>query len=132
MLRFMVQKFITSMKVKANLSFSSWKSNFFILMKLKDTTLVLHEWEAIEGKPEGVTQAVIEYNHKLQKSNIPKLLIYGEPGAVITKPVVDWCVKNLSNLKTVNIGAGIHYLQEDNPHIIGLEIAKWYESIPAS
>ena len=40
--------------------------------------------------------------------------------------MVDWCVKNLSNVTTANIGAGIHYLQEDNPHAIGLEIAKWY------
>jgi haloalkane dehalogenase len=86
----------------------------------------------IEGKPEDVTEAVSEYNQKLQLSNIPKLLIYGQPGAVITKPMVDWCVKNLSNLTTANIGAGIHYLQEDNPHAIGLEIAKWYESISAS
>jgi len=86
----------------------------------------------IEGKPEDVTKAVREYNQKLQLSNIPKLLIYGEPGAVITKPMVDWCMKNLSNLTTANIGAGIHYLQEDNPHAIGLEIAKWYETISAS
>ena len=78
----------------------------------------------IEGKPEDVTKAVSEYNQKLQKSNIPKLLIYGEPGALMPKPVIDWCMKNLSNLKTVNIGGGIHYLQEDNPHAIGLEIAK--------
>jgi haloalkane dehalogenase len=85
----------------------------------------------IEGKPEDVTKAVGEYNQKLQKSNIPKLLIYGEPGALITKPVVDWCVKTLPNLKTVNIGVGIHYLQEDNPHAIGLEIGKWYDSIAA-
>ncbi|HYV52216.1 MAG TPA: hypothetical protein VE971_02885 [Candidatus Eisenbacteria bacterium] len=61
-----------------------------------------------------------------------KLLNQRYPGAVITKPMVDWCVKNLSNLATANIGAGIHYLQEDNPHAIGLEIAKWYESISAS
>ena len=86
----------------------------------------------IEGKPKDVTKAVGEYNQKLQISNIPKLLIYGEPGALITKHMVDWCVKNLSNLTTANIGAGIHYLQEDNPHAIGLEIAKWYESIPSS
>ena len=86
----------------------------------------------IEGKPEDVTKAVSEYNQKLQISNIPKLLIYGEPGALITKHMVDWCVKNLPNLTTANIGAGNHYLQEDNPHAIGLEIAKWYESIPSS
>ena len=79
-----------------------------------------------------VTEAVSEYNQKLQLSNIPKLLIYGEPGVLTTKHMVDWCMKNLSNLTTANIGAGIHYLQEDNPHAIGLEIAKWYESIPSS
>jgi haloalkane dehalogenase len=86
----------------------------------------------IEGKPEDVTKAVSEYNQKLQLSKIPKLLLYAEPGGIITKPLVDWCVKNLSNLTTANIGAGIHFVQEDNPHAIGLEIAKWYESISAS
>ena len=86
----------------------------------------------IEGKPEDVTKAVSEYNQKLQKSNVPKLLIYAEPGVLITKSVADWCKKNLHKLKTTNIGAGIHFLQEDNPHAIGLEIAKWYENIQAS
>ena len=66
----------------------------------------------IEGKPEDVTRAVSEYNQKLQKSNVPKLLIYAEPGVLITKSVADWCKKNLHNLKTTNIGAGIHFLQE--------------------
>jgi len=32
------------------------------------------------------------------------------------------------NLKAVNIGPGVHYVQEDNPHLIGSEIAKWYDS----
>lgn len=67
------------------------------------------------------------YNRWLQKSNIPKLLIYGEPGILVPKPVVDWCMQNLSNLKAVNIGPGIHLLQEDNPHFIGQEIVKWYD-----
>jgi haloalkane dehalogenase len=86
----------------------------------------------IEGKPEDVNRAISEYSRKLQKSNIPKLLLYGEPGALIMKPVVDWCIKDLPILKTVNIGAGNHYLQEDNPHAIGLEIAKWYDSVQVS
>jgi haloalkane dehalogenase len=83
----------------------------------------------IEGKPEDVVKVVSEYNQKLQKSDIPKLLFYAQPGAIITKPLVDWCVEKLSNLKTVNIGQGIHFLQEDNPHTIGLEISEWYDSV---
>jgi len=30
------------------------------------------------------------------------------------------------NVKTVHIGAGVHYLQEDNPQLIGQELATWY------
>lgn len=83
----------------------------------------------IEGIPQDVTEAVQSYNQKLQESNIPKLFFYAEPGILGTKPAVDWCNTNLKNLKVVNIGPGVHYLQEDNPHLIGSEIAKWYDSI---
>ena len=83
----------------------------------------------IEGIPQDVTEAVRSYNEKLQVSNIPKLLFYAEPGALVPKPLVDWCKTSLKNLKMVDIGPGIHYLQEDNPHLIGSEIAKWYDSL---
>src|SRR5215469_5602019 len=99
----------------------------YVFIKIRTSSIVLEDLYMVY-----YLEAVREYNQKLRLSNIPKLLIYGEPGALITKPMVDWCVKNLSNLTTANIGAGIHYLQEDNPHAIGLEIAKWYESISAS
>ena len=41
-------------------------------------------------------------------------------------PVVEVCKENFSNLETVDIGPGLHYLQEDNPHLIGEQIAEWY------
>jgi hypothetical protein len=50
----------------------------------------------IEGKPEDVAKVVREYNQKLQKSNLPKLLTFGEPGALITKPVVDSCTSRFT------------------------------------
>jgi len=28
-----------------------------------------------------------------------------------------------------DIGLGIHYLQEDNPHLIGSELAQWYRGL---
>jgi len=83
----------------------------------------------IEGNPQDVTEAVQSYNQKLQESNLPKLLFYAEPGGLVPKPLVDWCKTNLKNLKSVNIGPGTHYLQEDNPHLIGSEITKWYDSL---
>src|SRR6516165_4150190 len=63
----------------------------------------------IAGEPPDVTAVVDDYNAKLQKSDLPKLLLYATPGAVIAAPLVDWCRKNLKRLKAVNVGDGIHY-----------------------
>ena len=43
--------------------------------------------------------------------------------------MVEWCKQNLKNLKTVDIGPGIHYIQEDNPQLIGSELAQWYRGL---
>lgn len=83
----------------------------------------------IDGKPADVTEAVQGYSNKLQESKLLKLLFYAKPGGIIPSSMVKWCRQNLKNLKIVDIGRGIHYLQEDNPHLIGSELAKWYKSL---
>jgi len=83
----------------------------------------------IGGEPPDVAEAVDNYSQKLQQSELPKLLFSATPGAILPPLVVEWCQQNLKNLKTVNIGQGIHFLQEDNPHLIGSEIAKWYKTL---
>ena len=83
----------------------------------------------IAGEPRDVAEAVAAYNHWLQKTDLPKLLFYATPGAILRTPLVEWCKRNLRNLKTVDIGPGIHFLQEDNPHLIGSELAQWYASL---
>ncbi len=83
----------------------------------------------IERQPADVTKTVEAYNQWLQKTELPKLLFYATPSAILPSPIVEWCRQNLKNLKTVDIGKGIHYLQEDNPHLIGSELAKWYHSL---
>jgi haloalkane dehalogenase len=83
----------------------------------------------IAGEPADVHEAVQSYSERLQQSSLPKLMLYAEPGAINPEPVVQWCVQNLKNLKTVNIGPGLHFLQEDNPHGIGAELAAWYSGL---
>jgi haloalkane dehalogenase len=83
----------------------------------------------IEGNPADVAEIVQNYNRKLQQSELPKLLFYARPGGLIRKAGVEWCRENLKNLTTVDIGKGIHYLQEDNPHLIGSELLKWYDGL---
>jgi haloalkane dehalogenase len=83
----------------------------------------------IEGVPPDVTKVVETYNQWLQQTDLPKLLFYATPGGIVPAAMVEWCEQKLKNLKTVDIGQGIHFLQEDNPHLIGSELAKWFSSI---
>ena len=83
----------------------------------------------IAGEPADVVEAVNTFNAKLQQSALPKLLFHATPGALLPAPLVDWCRQNLKDLKTVDIGSGTHFLQEDNPHLIGQELAAWYNRL---
>ena len=83
----------------------------------------------IEGEPSDVAEAVNKYNRKLVDWDVPKLLFYAEPGAIMPRPMVEWCEVNLKNLTSINLGAGSHYLQEDHPHAIGAGIAEWYQAL---
>ncbi len=61
--------------------------------------------------------------------NIPKLFIYADPGAFMPEPVRNWILENIPNLYAVNIGKGIHFLQEDNPELIGDSIQKFVKKL---
>ena len=80
----------------------------------------------IEGSPRDVHDVISAYNKWLQKTEIPKLLFHATPGGLIVAKDVAWCNKNMKNLTTVDIGEGLHFVQEDNPHAIGEALSKWY------
>lgn len=83
----------------------------------------------IEGEPADVVAFVLDYNKKLQAWDVPKLLFYATPGAILPPPLVEWIKKKLTNLTAVDIGKGTHFVQEDQPHLIGKEISKWYANL---
>jgi haloalkane dehalogenase len=83
----------------------------------------------IEGAPSDVVEIVQGYSEWLGKSDVPKLLLYAQPGALIRGPMLEWCRNNMRNLKTVEIGPGAHFVQEDRPHEIGEAIAEWYRGL---
>ncbi len=96
------------------------------------TRLPLWRWPnelPIGGEPADVHEIISNYAAKLPGSELPKLLFHADPGAIITPPVVEMIKQSYNNLKTVDIGPGIHYLQGDNPHLIGEEIAAWYKAL---
>ena len=83
----------------------------------------------IDGEPADVTEIVEAYSEWFGKSDVPKLLLYAQPGALMREPLVEWCRKNMRNLKTVEIGAGAHFVQEDQPQAIGEAVAAWYRGL---
>jgi haloalkane dehalogenase len=92
----------------------------------------LRQWPRevpIAGKPADNVAVIEAYREWLTRTELPKLLFHADPGALIDAEAVAWCRENLSNLQTVDIGDGIHFVQEDNPDLIGSELAKWYAAL---
>ena len=58
-----------------------------------------------------------------------KILFHGSPGTIIRTQEVAWCRENLANLQIVDIGVGHHFIQEDNPDLIGAELSKWHAAL---
>ncbi|MDJ0630018.1 MAG: haloalkane dehalogenase [Rhodobacter sp.] len=79
----------------------------------------------IGGEPAGSTAAVVANNAWLLESEIPKLLLYAEPGAIIPPQAAEWLAANVPNLEMHFVGVGVHFIQEDQPDAIGAKLAEW-------
>jgi haloalkane dehalogenase len=85
----------------------------------------------IDGTPRDVHEVIEAYGAWLTETATPKLLLHASPGGIIRADTVAWARQRFSNLETVDLGAGIHYVQEDHPHTIGAAIAEWYQRLPS-
>ena len=87
----------------------------------------------IDGKPALTHDVISEYSDWLQESPIPKLMFTADSGTIARQELVEWCQANLSNLESVHLGEGLHFLQEDHPDAIGENVARWLqETVRAS
>jgi haloalkane dehalogenase len=77
----------------------------------------------IEGEPQDVHDIVAGYSDWICSSDIPKLFINAEPGAILVGPQRDFC-RSWKNQQEVTV-KGNHFLQEDSPGEIGNAIAEW-------
>ncbi len=80
----------------------------------------------LDGAPVSSYETMKSYAAWLEASTIPKLLLWAQPGALIKEAEVKRLKARLTNLSTVYIGAGRHFLQEDQPTRIGTAIADWF------
>lgn len=82
-----------------------------------------------DGHPADVAEMVEDYWAWVQWSEVPKLMFWAEPGAIISVEKAREIETGLKNVRSVGIGAGKHYLQEDNPHLIGEETRKFVQEV---
>ncbi len=80
----------------------------------------------IGGVPARNVEIVEKVGKWLEKSRQPKLLQYAAPGAIISQEAAGWMAENYRNIETQFVGYGTHYIQEDNPQVIGRGIVDWY------
>ncbi|MCV6584154.1 MAG: haloalkane dehalogenase [Marinibacterium sp.] len=78
----------------------------------------------IAGEPPEMVEIVQAYGAFMAASDLPKLYVNAEPGALLAKGPARDFVRSWPNLTEVTV-PGIHYIQEDSPHDIGRAIADW-------
>ena len=81
----------------------------------------------IEKKPYEIYKIVSDYSKWLLETDISKLCILGNPGAIMTDNILSFCKK----FKNQDFGTvkGIHFLQEDSPKEISDLIFNWIKKI---
>ncbi|MBI09034.1 MAG: haloalkane dehalogenase [Rhodospirillaceae bacterium] len=81
----------------------------------------------ISGKPVEVVSIVQDYADWLIETELPKLFINANPGAILIGGQRDFC-RGWKNQTEVTV-AGSHFIQEDSPNEIGAALADWYGSL---
>jgi haloalkane dehalogenase len=81
----------------------------------------------IGGEPADVAAIVAAYADWLAHSDLPKLFVNAEPGALLVGAPREFA-RGWPNQVEVTV-AGNHFLQEDSPDEIGRAVADWYRTL---
>jgi haloalkane dehalogenase len=83
----------------------------------------------LDGEPAEVVELVQAYADWLSASELPKLFINAEPGAILIGAQREFC-RSWPNQREVTV-AGIHFIQEDSAAEIAAAIAGWHPGLTA-
>ena len=82
----------------------------------------------IDGEPPDVVKIVAASADWLSTSQVPKLFLRAEPGAILANNEDLAFIHKLPALTELKV-AGRHYVQEDSPDEIGRAISDWMEAL---
>lgn len=91
-------------------------------------------WQYLQDLPMSdektpVTELIATYSQFLEKSDIPKLLLYAMPGFNTSIETVMWAKENLPNLAVIEIEDALHYAQESHPQQLASALIDWYKTL---
>jgi haloalkane dehalogenase len=81
----------------------------------------------LDGEPADVVAVVQRYADWLARSDVPKLFVDADPGAILIGAQREFC-RSWPNQTEVRV-RGNHFLQEDSPDAIGSAIAQWLRGL---
>ena len=81
----------------------------------------------LDGEPADVSAIAERYGAWLAETNVPKLFVNAEPGAILVGRQREFC-RAFKNQVEVTV-AGSHFIQEDSPDEISAAIASWLDSL---
>ena len=76
--------------------------------------------------PDDVVALVRNYSEWLQKTKIPKLMLYAIPGFITQMESVSWAREHLPNLVLAALDDAMHLAQESIPEQFSEALVKWY------
>ena len=81
----------------------------------------------LDGEPAEVHAIVADYAEWLARTELAKLFVNADPGAITRGPVREFC-RGFKNQREITV-PGIHFVQEDAPDEIGRALADWYKTL---
>ncbi|MDJ0922846.1 MAG: alpha/beta fold hydrolase [Henriciella sp.] len=80
---------------------------------------------AISVAPDDMAAKMNQNAAALAETEIPILLLTADPGMIVQPEAIEYARNTFKNLTVTEIGAGRHFVQEDQPTAIGVAIRDW-------
>ena len=84
---------------------------------------------AIPQEPNDLAAVMNRNAAALADSDIPMLLLTAEPGMITRRPAIEYAKATFKNVTVTPIGAGLHFLPEDQPTALGEAIRDWVATL---
>jgi len=81
------------------------------------------------GEPARNVEVVTRIGGWMRETDMPMLFFWARPGALNNEAFAEAMVETVANIQTVFVGEGRHYIQEDQPEMIGRNLADWRRRI---